>query len=161
MSTSLIFWAQALDNRAPDHFSEAGELLSDTQTARRQEAAARVSEVIRTGARVFEEGHVTVTANATHFVLEVPSAQTDVTGRTAPIISCGSATDELLEREPIVGLQEFATLIGRQLSDENIERARRGLDRLKKKLRMRLWQRRAGYAAVFLAILFLLLRLLR
>lgn len=136
MTAALIFWAQALDNASPDHIEMHGEELSAYDTVRRQQAVALVSNVIKTGRTIFELDGVQLSVNAQHFVIEVPSAQRDRMGRTAPIVCFGArdqAADDALGAAVAAGIDGFATRIGRSLGPEHLELARKSFSDLKKK----------------------------
>lgn len=132
----FTLWAQALDNSSPDHFNVRGEELAADDSVRRQEAVSSVSNVIKHGTRCYESGGVLLTADARHFVLEVPSAQRDRAGRTAPIVCYGlyDAKDgETLDDSAAAALNDFAKRIGRTLSPEHLELTRAAFAALKKK----------------------------
>ncbi len=95
-----------------------------------------VSSVIKNGARVYENGGVLLTADRSHFVVEVPSAQRDRAGRTAPIVCCGeydASVGDALGASAAVAVDEFAKRIGRTLRPEHFEGARVSFEALKKK----------------------------
>lgn len=156
MTEKFILWAQALDNASPDHFDVRGEELSANDSARRQEAVSSVSNVIKSGARVYEHSGVLLTADDRHFVLEVPSAQRDRTGRTAPIVCYGeyeTAVGAELGNSAVVALDDFARRIGRTLQAEHFEFVRKSFEALKKKsLTMRL-VRMVGIGGVILSLM--------
>ena len=136
MTEKFILWAQALDNASPDHFDVRGEELSADDSVRRQEAVSSVSSVIKNGTRVYEVSGVLLTADDRHFVLEVPSAQRDRAGRTAPIVcygECDAAVGDALGASAAIAIDDFARRIGRTLQPEHFEFARASLEALKKK----------------------------
>lgn len=156
MTEKFIFWAQALDNSSPDHIEVHGQGLSPDDGARRQKAVSLVSSVVKAGTRVFDSGAVQLTADRNHFVIEVPSAQRDRAGRTAPIVCYGdydSMVGEALGDSVAVALAEFAERIGRRLQAEHLELARGSFAALKKKSSTRRLARVIGIAAVALAVL--------
>ena len=89
MTEKLIFWAQALDNASPDHIEMRGHKLSPDDNVQRQKAVSLVSSVVKAGSRIFDRQGVQLTEDGRHFVVEVPSAERDDAGRTAPIVSYG------------------------------------------------------------------------
>lgn len=136
MTDKFILWAQALDNSSPDHFYVHGKDLASDDTVQRQEAAAKVSSVIKSGSRLFEKGNVQLTANTSHFVIEVPSVQRDHSGRTAPIVCYGdydATVGNELGESAATALNEFAKKIGRTLYPEHFELIQASFDTLKKK----------------------------
>ncbi len=136
MTDKFILWAQALDNASPDHFDVHGKDVEPDDTVQRQEAVSKVSSVIKNGARLFEQKGVLLTANASHFVMEVPSAQHDYAGRTAPIVCYGdydTTVGDELGSAVAVALNAFAKKIGRTLQPIHSELARMSFEALKKK----------------------------
>lgn len=136
MTDKFILWAQALDNASPDHFDAHGKDLAPDDTVQRQEAVSKVSSVIKNGERLFERSSVLLTADTSHFVVEVPSVQRDHAGRTAPIVCFGdydATAVNALGASAAVALDEFAKKIGRSLQPEDFELIRASFDTLKKK----------------------------
>ena len=157
MKGKFIFWAQALDNSSPDHFDMYGEELAPENTASRQTAVSNVSDVIKTGTRVFESKGVQLTANRQHFVVEVPSAQRDRVGRIAPIVcygDYGGTVDDALGEAVANGLAHFAKQIGRSVLPEHFKLVGETFAALKKKSSKRKF---VLVVAIVTAILFLLL----
>jgi len=133
----LIFWAQALDNASPDHIDMRGEELSPDDTLRRQEAVSLVSGVVKAGSRIFDQRGVQLTEDGRHFVVEVPSAERDRAGRTAPVVCYGeydSTVGDALGASVAVGLDDFAKRIGRNILPEHFELARESFAELEKVL---------------------------
>ena len=162
---NLTFWAQALDNSSPDHLDLKGEVLSPDDTIRRQKVVSLVSTVVKVGSRVFEVRGIQLTADGSHFVVEVPSSQRDSAGRTAPIVCYGyydlTVIDTLAE-SVATGLEDFAKRIGRCLQPDNFGVAREAFAALKKKslTQKRLRMVRAGGAAlVLIGLMYWLARL--
>jgi hypothetical protein len=156
VTEKFILWAQALDNSSPDHFDVRGEELPADDSVRRQEAVSSVSSVIKNGARVYEVNGVLLTADDRHFVLEVPSAQRDRAGRTAPIVCYGdydAAVGDALGASAAVALDGFAQRIGRTLLPEHLEIARASFEALKKKSSTTKLVRTIGIGAVALVLL--------
>jgi hypothetical protein len=133
---NFILWAQALDNASPDHFDFRGAELSLEESDRRQEAVSLVSRVIKRGARIYEENGVLLTADDRHFVVEVPSAQLDNAGRTAPIVCYGEYDGRVgvaLAPAAAAALSDFAKRIGRTLQPEHFKLVQDSFETLKKK----------------------------
>lgn len=136
MKEKFILCAQAIDNTSPDHFYARGEELSVDDSARRQEAVSSISSVIKNGMRVYEDSGVLLTADAHHFVIEVPSAQRDRAGRTAPIVCYGAysaAVEDELVTSVTVALEHFAKRIGRTVQPDHLTLVRTAFENLKKK----------------------------
>ncbi len=164
MTEKFILWAQALDNVSPDHFDDRGEELSADASARRQDVVSLVSSVIKSGTRVYEVSGVLLTADNFHFVLEVPSAQRDNVGRTAPIICYGdydAAIEDELGDSAVVALGAFVKRIGRTLQTEHINLVRDSFDSLKKKSSIVRLLRTVGIGAVILVLLVLVYELVQ
>ncbi len=134
-SRVVVFWAQALDNSAPDHIEFEGETLLPEDTKRRQDAVSLVSSVVKAGHRLYSQNGVLLTVHGDRFVLEIPSAERDRAGRTAPIILCGqhsSRVDDGLASMIIVDADDFAKRIGRTVGVEHFDGARAAFQALKK-----------------------------
>lgn len=156
MTEKFILWAQALDNASPDHFEVHGKDLTPEDTVQRQEAVSKVSSVIKNGERLFEKSGVLLTADASHFVVEVPSVQRDHAGRTAPIVCYGdydATADNALGACVVVALDEFSKKIGRTLQPEHFELVRSSFDALKKKSLTTKLVRIVGMGALVLVLL--------
>lgn len=156
MTDKFILWAQALDNASPDHFEVRGKDLKPDDSVQRQEAVSLVSSVIKSGARIFDQSGVLLTADDRHFVVEVPSAQLDRAGRTAPIVCYGdydATVGDVLGASAAVALDDFAKRIGRTLQPEHFELARASFKALKKKSSTTKLVRTVGIGAVGLVLL--------
>jgi hypothetical protein len=156
MTDKFILWAQALDNASPDHFEVSGKVLDPDETVQRQEAVSRVSNVIKRGARICEKSGVLLTADDSHFVLEVPSAQRDSAGRAAPIVCYGdynATVGNSLGASAAIALDDFAGRIGRTLQAEHFELAQASFETLKKKLSTTKLIRAGGIVMVGLVLL--------
>jgi hypothetical protein len=154
----LVYWAQALDNTSPDHICLRGEQLSPDDTVRRQEAASLVSSVIKSGSRIFDENGVILTAKRHRFVVEIPSAERDHAGRTAPIVCCcdyGGTIDDIGWSHVAASVNDFAQRIGRTIRPEHFEATRRAFDALKKKAQRRNLLRVTGFLSLGLILLIL------
>jgi hypothetical protein len=158
VTEKFIFWAQALDNSSPDHIESHGEDLAPEDTVRRQRAVSLVSMVVKTGALVYESRGVQLTADAHHFVVEVPSVQRDRAGRTASIVCYGDydgTVGDALGAAMAAGLDEFAKRIGRSLLPEHFELTRESFAALKTKSSTRRLVRMVAIGAAAVAVLVL------
>lgn len=156
MTEKFILWAQALDNSSPDHFAVRGEELPADDSVRRQEAVSSVSSVIKNGTRVYDVSGVLLTADSRHFVLEIPSAQRDRAGRTAPIVCYGdydATVGDGLGVSAVMALDVFAQRISRTLLPEHLELSRASFEALKKKSSTTKLMRTTGIGAVALVLL--------
>ncbi|WP_061953323.1 hypothetical protein [Cupriavidus pauculus] len=156
MTEKFILWAQALDNASPDHLEMRGKVLEPDDTVQRQEAVSLVSSVIKGGKRVCEKSGVLLTADDSHFIVEVPSAQRDSAGRTAPIVCYGNydaTVIDVLGASAAVALDDFARRIGRTLQPDHFELARASFETLKKKSSTAKLVRTAGIGTVGLVLL--------
>ncbi|WP_139026540.1 hypothetical protein [Achromobacter arsenitoxydans] len=134
MTDKFVLWAQALDNASPDHFEMLGKMLDAEDTVQRQKAVSLVSSVIKKGSRVREQSGVILTADRRHFILEVPSAQCDNAGRTAPIVCYGDYRpfSNSHSDSAATALDDFTRKIGRTLRPEHRALVRESLESLKK-----------------------------
>ncbi|GGD33677.1 hypothetical protein [Pseudoxanthomonas indica] len=158
MTDQFILWAQALDNSSPDHFTVHGNDLGNSDTVQRQEAVSKVSAVIKKGARLFERDGVMLTADASHFVIEIPSVQSDLAGRIAPIVCYGPNGVVATGGHGIMAvaaLTAFARRIGRTLQPEQLKLVDVSFDALKKKSKVGRMVRTAGLSGLALALLVL------
>lgn len=164
MTDKFIFWAQALDNASPDHFDVYGNNLAPDDTVQRQEAVSMVSSVIKNGTRLFDKNSVLLTADASHFVLEVQSVQRDLAGRNAPIVCCGdyeTITGNALGSSAVIALENFAKKIGRSLQPEYYQLVLASFDALKKKSLKRKGKGIVWTITVVLALLVIVYYLVR
>ena len=138
MIDRFSLWAQALDNRSPDHFDVSGRELLETDSVERERAVSCVSHVVKSGVRIHAAAGVFLTTNRTHFVLEVPSSERDQYDRIAPIICYGehAQTDtDTTAAAAALAVDDFAHRIGRTISPEHLDAARLSFVALKKKAR--------------------------
>lgn len=158
MTDKFILWAQALDNSSPDHITVHGNDLGLSDAAQRQEAVSKVSAVVKNGARLFEQGGVMLSADASHFVVEIPSVQSDLAGRIAPIVCYGPngvSARGVYGFMAVTALTAFAKQIGRTLQPEQLKLVEASFDALKKKSKMGRMVRTAGLSGLALALLVL------
>jgi len=132
----LSFWAQALDNASPDLIELRGQVAAPSDEASRQEVARLVSTVISAGTRVYEEDGLQLTADRRSFVLEVPSAEQDRVGRSAPIVSHGELLqpiDDSYVAAVVVEVARFAAGIDRSIEISRRAEIGAAFESLKKK----------------------------
>lgn len=157
MMEKFTLWAQAIDNSSPDHFNVQGEELAADDSIRRQEAVSSVSKVIKNGSQFYKSNGVLLTADAQHFVLELPSTQRDIAGRIAPIICYGRYGTEdsgRLGDSAELALKDFAKRIGRTLPPDHLELTRSAFAALKKKMSLAQILRIGALIFVLLAIVY-------
>lgn len=158
MIEPVIFWAQALDNSAPDHIEMRGVELSADDAVGRRGAVSLVSQTVKSGNRIFEAQGVRLTADDQHFVAQVPSVQRDRAGRTAPIICYGDYdqnVENVLGTSVADGLAKFAKRIGRSIQAEHLELVNESFASLKWKLSKNTLVLQAAIGTVTLALIFL------
>lgn len=155
---ALSFWAQALNNSSPDHIVKHGVELEPDDILGRREVVSLVSEVIKRGTRIYESKGSLLTADAHHFVIEIPTAQLDQIGRTAPIVCYGcynKTMDEEFKTKVIGGLETFAAKIGRSVQSEQIDFIHESFTILKKKSTKKIIRTAIIVLAVLLGFLYL------
>lgn len=138
MTRRLVYWAQALDNASDDHIRLREEDLAPEDSVRRQEAVSLVSNVIKSGSRIFGESGVVLTTHGHLFVVEVPCAERDRADRAAPIICCGEynrVMDDAFGALVAEDISNFARRIGRTILPEHMGVVRGAFGDLKKKER--------------------------
>ena len=163
MNAELAFWAQSLDNSAPDHMSDGGRVLAPDETSVRQSVVGRVSRVTREGERLADVDGVILTWSGDEFVLEITAEERDVAGREAPMSCHGQIPgsepsgwpEDVLER-----FDAFAADIARSIPPDAKRAGIRKLNELQKKKRQRT-TRRALVVAGTLAVVILLVVVFR
>jgi len=128
---ALSFLAQRLDNQDPAHMELNQRPLAEGNVAERQELARQISEVSIDGSQVFSEESHAAFLLADKFLLDTPSEELDDAGRIAPIICYGRVPETppvSWSSDVIKAVVGFAERIGRTVSPENREIARRGVD---------------------------------
>lgn len=159
MNKELIFQAQALDNVSADHICMNDEDLSPEDSDRRQRAVSAIAEVVKSGKiLVAEINGVRLTTNWRHFVLEIPSKESDFAGRIAPIVcygQCEYGPGEEIYESVISDVKQFAGRIRRSIGDDQIEHLRKSFQELKKKSKIRRLKQvsLAGIAAILTILL--------
>jgi len=84
----LYFWAQSLDNQAPDVIFKNGEKLSDDKS--RQQLVSEIYEIPRSNIEVLHaHAAVTIRYNYSKFVIEAIPIEKDTVKRLAPIVIYG------------------------------------------------------------------------
>lgn len=92
----LSFWAQSLDNQAPDVIIKDGEELSDDES--RQKLVSEIYEIPKSSIEVVPANSV-VTIRYSHpkFVIEAIPTEKDRANRLAPIVIYGVIPDDFSE----------------------------------------------------------------
>lgn len=133
---NLSFRAQSLDNQAPDPIENNKCLLREDDVAERQDLIQKISEVSLNGVEVFSEDSHTALLHGNKFLLKTPSDQLDEAGRIAPILCYGrvpNKSPESWSSDVVNAMVGFAERIGRTVSEESQEIARRGTVAIEKK----------------------------
>ena len=136
MSVVKIFWAQALDNASHDHIKMNGRSLGPSEESERERAVSVVTRVVREGNTIFEGLGVRLIVDRLSYVLELPSSERDAVGRIAPIVCCGDSKlmrEESFVQNILCELTNFAKGIARSVSSEDVARARKAFEELKKR----------------------------
>lgn len=94
--TNLSFWAQSLDNQAPDLIFRKGEELSDDES--RQELVLAIDEIPKSNIKTSPtNSDVTIRSSDKNFVIEVISTEKDQANRLAPIVIYGALPERFSE----------------------------------------------------------------
>ncbi len=154
MVEKFMFWAQALDNASPDHIYCHGKLLLPDDGSDRQEVVSFVSAVVRYGKRIFIEDGVRLITHKKKFVIEIPSMEQDVLGRSAPIICSGVlvAEDREFYRSITQGIVDFSHQIGRTILPAHLNLVRKAIY-IQKKSAKRLLMLKVGMLFIILILL--------
>lgn len=92
----LSFWAQSLDNQAPDVIFKDGQELFDDEL--RQKLVSEIYDIPDSNTEVIPaESSVTVRYNYQKFVIEAIPAEKDQANRLAPIVIYGILPDDFSE----------------------------------------------------------------
>ena len=139
MTKKLMFLAQSLDNESPDPIELGGKMLQPDDTIRRQQAISLVAAVAQSGTQIFAKKGVRLMELDCRLLLEVPSEQTDNSGRTAPMVYCfeQATVDDHSWQSIAADLSDFAQRIGRTIHPDYLEVQKEAFAALKKKRRMR------------------------
>ena len=125
----LSFFAQSLDNQAPDHIeANTGALTKDTE---RQKVAQQISRVSLHGTQVFLEDWHSAFLFGNEFLLQTPSDQLDDADRISRVTCYGRVPDEPSESwsdDVVNAMVGFAQRIGRTVSGESQQMAHRGVE---------------------------------
>ena len=158
---TLLFYAQSLDNQAPDQMELNQHPLSTEDVAKRQSLARQIDEVSLCGSQVFPEGSHVEGSHAAFllgdkFILSMPADQLDDAGRNSRILCYGRVPDELLESWPgdvVEALTAFAGRIGRTISEDKAVKAQCAAKAIIEKKRSNSLRRKALWATVFAIVL--------
>lgn len=151
MSNNFGLWAQSLDNFSPDEMSIDEKQLLPDDKVKRENLVSEVSHIVATSPYQISEDGIKLTANETHFLLEVISSKCDNAGRAAPIICYGnydnksidSLTDLVFE-----SLNNFARQINRDIPSICIPQIKDMFVKLKKRKKRDKYLRYSVVAAV-------------
>lgn len=92
----LSFWAQSLDNQAPDVIFKDGEELSDDES--RQKLVSEIYEFPKSDSEVVPaDSAVTIRYSYPKFVIEAIPTEKDQANRLAPIVIYGVLSDDFSE----------------------------------------------------------------
>lgn len=139
----LVFKAQSLDNRSPDHYQIGDELISIEAESRRREITNQISEVALKGKFLFKSKGAEFIIHHSRFLVQVYSLQLDRAGRRAPILCSGELNrDDNLQfesRNIINAITKFAARIDRSIEPEHAEVIADVIANLKKKGGHHIW----------------------
>jgi hypothetical protein len=94
--TDLYFWAQSLDNQAPDVIFKNGVELSDDES--RQKLVSEIYEIPKSNIDVLPAGAgITIRYSYSKFVIEAIPTQKDEINRLAPIVIYGVLPNDFSE----------------------------------------------------------------
>lgn len=133
----LSFWAQSLDNQAPDVIFKDGEELSDDES--RQKLVSEIYEFPKNNSEVvLADSGVTIRYSYPKFVIEAIPTEKDQANRLAPIVIYGVLPDDPSEfwvEEVCNEIESFISkTLKRTLDDSALEDIRDRLsETLKKK----------------------------
>ncbi|MCY3682338.1 MAG: hypothetical protein OXH16_13130 [Gemmatimonadetes bacterium] len=152
---NLAFSAQSLDNQTPDTLVDNERPLIEENE--RRELVEKISEVALDGTQVFSEDSHNAFLYHDKFLLEAPPDELDDAGRISPLLCYGHVPDEppaSWSEDVVSATIGFANRIGRKISDESQDMARRGVEAIlaerKKQLRMR--RKMLGVAALLIVL---------
>ncbi|NJN24021.1 MAG: hypothetical protein HC810_06005 [Acaryochloridaceae cyanobacterium RL_2_7] len=92
----LAFWAQSLDNQAPDVIFKDGQELSDDEL--RQKLVSEIYEIPKSNIEVAPtDSSVTIRYSYPKFVIEAVPTEKDQANRLAPIVIYGVLPDDFSE----------------------------------------------------------------
>ncbi|MEG4409285.1 hypothetical protein [Microcoleus sp. MON2_D5] len=111
--TDLYFWAQSLDNQAPDLIFKNEEELSDDES--RQKLVSEIYEIPKSNIEVLPaDAPVTIRYSYPKFVIEAIPTEKDTIKRRAPIVIYGELPDDFSED----GVKDVYNRIASVVSDK-------------------------------------------
>jgi hypothetical protein len=111
--TDLYFWAQSLDNQAPDLIFKNEEELSDDES--RQKLVSEIYEIPKSNIEVLPaDAAVTIRYSYPKFIIEAIPTQKDTINRFAPIVIYAVLPDDFSED----GLKDVYNRIESVVSDK-------------------------------------------
>jgi len=134
--TDLYFWAQSLDNQAPDVIFKNGKALSDDES--RQKLVSEIYEVPKSNIEVLPaDAAVTIRYSYPKFVIEAIPIEKDHLDRLAPIIIYAELPNKIPENwvESVHSdIQNLvSTKLERNLDESALIAIKKGLSKILKK----------------------------
>lgn len=132
---SLSFWAQSLDNKAPDTIVKGGKKLDPSQ-AEAQNVCDSVDRVVSEKTKLFDESGVTIYCKDFEFVIEAIPKDLDSGKRRSPIVIYGQLPEDWLtdsvnctdfSNRITEDMTKFAGTIGRAFNPDTLHEIKRGL----------------------------------
>ncbi len=123
-----LLWAQSLDNSSPDHMRIGDHKLDPSNKDERRTLVSTMSSVTLRGKSYDFGGALVVCKYRDSFVVNIPTAMTDLAGRQANIACCFQVESRaLLELEQKIqeitdAAKDFARSIGWTIESEAIRR---------------------------------------
>jgi hypothetical protein len=113
--TDLYFWAQSLDNQAPDVIFKNGKELSDDES--RQKLVSDIYEIPKSNIEILaaDEG-VTIRYSYSKFVIEAIPIEKDQVNRLAPIVIYGVLPNDFSEDWPEEVCNEIKSFVSHTLN---------------------------------------------
>lgn len=156
MSYNRCFWAQSMDNIAPDQIENDGVLLDPANSAARQEIVYRVSQVTIRGKKIAAYPDISIFILGKEFVIKIiPSEYVDAKGRKVPVISYGRLPDRVTDewvKSFAESLCKFTEKIERTISQNTLCAIKQASNHLISKQRLA-WPRIQFQTALLVFIL--------
>lgn len=130
--TDLYFWAQSLDNQAPDVIFKNEEELSDDKS--RQKLVSEIYEFPKSDSEVVSaDSAVTIRYSYSKFVIEAIPTEKDELKRLAPIVIYGELPNNF--SQPWIDsvgsdIQKFSDKLNRTLDPSALEAIKKGLSEI-------------------------------
>ena len=132
--TDLYFWAQSLDNQAPDVIFKNEEELSDDES--RQKLVSDIYEIPKSNIEVLPaDAAVTIRYSYPNFVIEAISIKKDHLDRLAPIVIYGVLSDNFPQDGVKKVYDRIANFVvsdklNRKLDSRELEAIQNGLSKI-------------------------------